>query len=60
MVHLGVVEVKRGRGTQEGTGAQGPFTIAPLHNAQIIYEGDVKHKLLFIVAHLQVKLCVCV
>ena len=53
------MRLKGAGGTQEGTGAQGPFTIAPLHNAQIIYEGDVKHKLLFIVAHLQVN-CVFV
>ena len=63
------MRLKGARGTQEGTGAQGPFTIAPLHNAQMIYEGNVKHMLFFIyeyyyatvVAHLlgrQVKLCV--
>ena len=61
VVHLGVVEVKRGRGHTGGHRSTGA-----VHNctspqcANNIRLGNVKHMLLFIVAHLQVKLCVCV
>ena len=64
VVHLGVVEVKRGKGHTGGHRSTGAVhNCTPPQCANNIRLGNVKHMLGFIVAHLlggQVKLCVCV